>query len=64
RDVVLHAAMIPSAGKKMPGSCEPGGTEETTLVAENFLLAAQTASIGILRKGSNFGYTTLVVGGR
>ncbi|ODU00584.1 MAG: hypothetical protein ABS89_08740 [Thiobacillus sp. SCN 63-1177] len=34
------------------------------LVAENFLPAAQAASQFILRRGSGFGYTTLVVGAR
>jgi hypothetical protein len=32
------------------------------LVAENFLLAAETASKPMLRRESNLGYTTLVVG--
>ncbi len=30
RDSFFMAAMIPSADKKMPGSCEPGGTEGTS----------------------------------
>jgi hypothetical protein len=56
--------MIPSTGKKMPVSCEPGRVEENILIAENFLLAAQTASARMLERRSMPGYTTLVVGGR
>ena len=63
-DVGFHGRHDTERGQKNAGflrTRQNGG--DKPLVAENFLLAAQTASPFILRRESNCDYTTLVVGG-
>jgi hypothetical protein len=58
-DMITTASRF--AGKKKPGSCEPGDMRSCLLIAENFLLVAEPASTHIVKRDPRFSYTTLVV---